>query len=197
MKASPLIIFLLILLPQSHVNAIEPFQLKGLSLGQSTEAACGSSPITTKLDDLIDKYKSRAPDLVPMGVSECHIDADTFGGLKIDNGIDLLFLSGKLIQVKLELEPMHWMKYGELFSPLEQMYGKPVITKNAPFTTHTWKQDTSTLSTSRADNSSGIASLEITLRDEHSFKIYEERSEINRTILRRLDDNETQSDIRN
>ena len=197
MKILPRIIFSLSLLSTSYANAIEPFQLKGLRLGQSSETACGNSVITTRLDDLIAKYKASAPDLIPMNVSECHIEADTFGGLEIDKGIDLLFLSGNLIQAKFELAPMHWLKYAEIFSLLEQMYGKPTITKNQPFTTHTWKQEESTLSTSRADNSSGIASLEIILRDEHSFKTYEERSEINREILGRLDSKKTKADIRN
>lgn len=178
-------------------DAVEPFQVKGLRLGQSTESACGESPVTTRLDDLIAKYKARAPDLVAMETSECYVGADSFGGLNIDGGIDLLFLSGRLIQVKFTLEPMHWLKYAEIFSPLEQMYGKPAITKNAPFTTHTWRQGQSIFSISRADNSSGVEALEIVLRDEVSFQTYERCSDINRDILGRLDDEQTKSDIRN
>jgi hypothetical protein len=181
----------------STADAVESFQVKGLRLGQSPESACGESPVTTRLDDLIAKYKARAPELVAMETSECHIGADSFGGLNIDGGIDLLFLSGHLIQVKFSLEPMHWLKYAEIFSPLEQMYGEPTITKNAPFTTHTWRQGQSILSVSRADNSSGVESLEIILRDEASFQTYEERSDFNRDILGRLDDEQTKSDIRN
>lgn len=153
--------------------------------------------MTSRLDDLIAQYKARAPNLVAMETSECHIEADRFGGLNIDGGIDLLFLSGRLIQVKFSLEPMHWLKYAEIFSLLEQMYGKPTITKNAPFTTHTWRQAQSILSVSRADNSSGVESLEIILREEASFQTYEERSEINRDILGRLDDEQIKSNIRN
>jgi hypothetical protein len=132
-----------------------------------------------------------------METNECHIGAATFGGLKIEGGIDLLFLSGHLIQAKFELEPMHWTKYAEIFSPLEEMYGKPTITKNAPFTTHTWRQGKSSFSISRADTSSGIESLEIILRDDQSFHTYSARSELNRSVLGRLDDEQTKSDIRN
>ena len=178
-------------------DALEPFQIKGLRLGQSPESACEQSLVTSRLDDLIANYKARAPDLVAMETNECHIDADSFGGIKIDGGIDLLFLSGRLIQAKFSLEPMHWLKYAAIFSPLEQMYGNPSITKSAPFTTHTWRQDRGILSVSRADNSSGEESLEIILRDEVSFRTYEERSEINRNILGRLDDEHIKSNIRN
>ena len=177
-------------------TAVEPFKVKGKQLGQSSAVACGAAKVTTKLDDLLAKYRPQAPGLTNTDTSECHIAADTFGDLEVDGGIDLLFLSDQLIQLKFELVPVHWMQYGKIFTPLEEMYGKPVIETREPFTSHTWRQGDELFQISRADNSSGVESLEVLLRDERSFHEYERRTEQNREILRRLDTERTKSDLR-
>lgn len=179
------------------VDAVESFQIKGLRLGQPASTACGKAQITSKLDDLLTTYKSRAPALVAMETNECNVAADTFGGLEIDDGIDLLFLRGQLIQIKFDLEPMHWLKYAEIYPLLTAMHGEPEVTQGDVFTTHRWRQGTSVLSVARANSSSGIEALEIVLRDETSFQLYEARSDINHKVLRQLDDDAGKSDIRN
>ena len=194
MLYAALVLFTAMPLP---LRASEEFQIKGLRLGASPDAACEGAPVTSKMDDFVSEYRQRAPDLVTIGAKECSIVAETFGGLQVEGAIDLLFLSDRLIQVKFDLKPTHWTRYGSLYGTLEEMYGAPKVEKSDGFTTHAWLQSGHRLSVSRLDTPSGVDALEIILRNEASFRTYEERADLNSSVLQRLDSAAAQSDIRN
>lgn len=164
-------------------QAVEAFKIKGLSLGAAPESACADAAISTKMDQLLQTMMADAPDLQMTGVSQCHIESRKFADFDIDQGIDLLFLDGRLIQIKFDLKTLKLLTFATIFDSLEEMYGTPEISKSEIFTTHTWKQGTNVFALSRVDGEDLTTSVEVYLRDTVGFERYESRVAANGLII--------------
>ena len=172
------------------------FQIKGLTLGATTQAACGTANVTDNYGDIIRKYKPQAPALVEMGTQECEVEINTFGGHKTTGPAKLLFLDRQLILVKIELSNMTLSDFVGILKALTEDYGKPKRTISRPFVTDSWRAPGATLVLERLGREWDDNDATVILRQDSGYSIFESRSKTNSRILEALDKSAIKRDIR-
>ncbi len=189
-------VLILLFLILSKVAAAADFQLKGVSLGVSATAACGSSKITDNFGDIVRKYKADTPSLIDMGTKECEVEYESFGGNRLTEPARLLFLNDSLILFKLELAGLPLSNFVDIYKALVEEYGKPQRTKSDPFVTDTWKRKGATLVLERLGGSWDDNDVKIILRHDAGYRTYQSRLKTNSTVLEKLDAAKTKKDMR-
>jgi len=165
----------------------QPLQIKGRAIGQNSTEACAGSPIETPIDDLIAPLIKKHPALKLSNSSSCDVLVPTFAGRVVSGTTQLLFVNDKLIQVKLELEPMSWGDSVDFFNVMKAVYGKtnrPALDAFKIFYTVTWKQQGQELELSWPDSTkSAIYKIEVVLSDPKAKKDFLKTVDDNRRLL--------------
>lgn len=177
-----LLVLLLAMLAFPAISA--PFQIKGLTLGMPVNSACGSSSVTDTLGDIVREHMASEESLLLVKTSECKIDLGSFGRLPIAGLANLLFLDGRLILLKFDINNISTADAANLLRSLHEEYGKPRRVVDRPFVTDTWRQNSQSLSFERSPGEGDDNDMILILKDDAGMKIYEGQS---RKVKRELD----------
>jgi hypothetical protein len=143
------------------------FQIKGRSLGLPEDAACQGSEIEShqKLLEAAGLTGYEFP------ATACRPKVDSVAGVAPSGPARLLFWRGKLIRVIVEFDGLNTSEAGAFSDAFKDLYGKPAMKRNPPFTTHTWRSGHQTL---QLEWTVGVPlSVGVYLTDDAGWKEYE------------------------
>jgi hypothetical protein len=168
-------------------HTAEPFQIKGLRIGQGVAESCGTAQIETKLDDAVKKLQDSVKGLTPTNTSTCVVNVDSFAGAKVPDGITLLFASDKLIQALFSLEVLTIPRPWDVLVTLSDIYGKPktdtTFLKSVGWTIHTWVQSPQRLRVNRQKYGADAEVLEVSLEDTRQVTQYQKIIDVNSRLI--------------
>jgi hypothetical protein len=191
MRFPPVLCVLAFAVTSAQCTATERFQIKGASVGHSSKAACGSSPVQKAPDDkYLDRNPSNPDGIQATNASVCDLSPRTFAGKQLSGTVGLMFVADKLIQLKLDLKPLPWDKAGQVLDALEVSYGKAIRSRPVqpgPEIVFTWTQGPEKLQMSWTVTDSDDRSVEILLEDTEKttqfWRTFSSNSAINRKAL--------------